>query len=153
VASENDGRPPARPTPKQPRQRPAEGEARAETSFDPDTTMQLKAGVPLPTDTTMQLKVGPALPPDATVQLRVFRPKPAGRRASRKKAAPAPPLTRVTAFFQPYVRKLEPYARKLEPYAKRLAPYAGKLKPVYPRPGRTGWRRWMPPGGSGWGAG
>lgn len=67
-------RPPGRPTPKQPRQRPAEGEARAETSFDPDTTMQLKAGVPLPTDTTMQLKVGPALPPDATMQLKAAGP-------------------------------------------------------------------------------
>ncbi|MER6536316.1 transglycosylase domain-containing protein [Streptomyces sp900105755] len=25
-----------------------------------------------------------------------------------------------------------------------LAPYARKLRPLYPRPGRTGWRRWMP---------
>ncbi|WP_254664735.1 transglycosylase domain-containing protein, partial [Streptomyces prasinopilosus] len=28
--------------------------------------------------------------------------------------------------------------------AARLAPYARRAKPEYPRPGRTGWRRWLP---------
>ncbi|KPI03234.1 Peptidoglycan glycosyltransferase [Actinobacteria bacterium OK074] len=28
--------------------------------------------------------------------------------------------------------------------AARAAPYARRLRPVYPRPGRTGWRRWVP---------
>ncbi|MEV7858087.1 transglycosylase domain-containing protein [Streptomyces hirsutus] len=28
--------------------------------------------------------------------------------------------------------------------AARLAPYARRVKPEYPRPGRTGWRRWLP---------
>ncbi|MFJ9754740.1 hypothetical protein, partial [Streptomyces sp. NPDC101149] len=45
-------------TPEQPRERRPEGEAGTGKSFDPDTTMQLKAGVPLPPDTTMQLKAG-----------------------------------------------------------------------------------------------
>ncbi|MFE9976003.1 transglycosylase domain-containing protein [Streptomyces hirsutus] len=28
--------------------------------------------------------------------------------------------------------------------AARLAPYARRVKPEYPRPGRSGWRRWLP---------
>ncbi|MET9439788.1 transglycosylase domain-containing protein [Streptomyces sp. NPDC006610] len=28
--------------------------------------------------------------------------------------------------------------------AARAAPYARRMKPEYPRPGRTGWRRWLP---------
>nr|WP_228031578.1 transglycosylase domain-containing protein [Streptomyces phyllanthi] len=28
--------------------------------------------------------------------------------------------------------------------ARRLAPVTGRLRPRYPRPGRTGWRRWVP---------
>ncbi|MFI9253222.1 transglycosylase domain-containing protein [Streptomyces sp. NPDC053069] len=39
---------------------------------------------------------------------------------------------------------LTPYARSLAPYARRLARCARRLKPLYPRPGRTGWRRWIP---------
>ncbi|MEU8586807.1 transglycosylase domain-containing protein [Streptomyces sp. NPDC048664] len=74
------------------------------------------------------------------MQLRVPpQPQPAStpRRASRKKVPEGTLLTRVTA-------PLAPYARKLEPLAHRLAPYARKLRPAYPRPGRAGWRRWMP---------
>ena len=151
MASEGGGRPHRRrETPKQPGHRPTED--RGGASFDPDETMQLKAGAPLPPDTTMQLKAvtpprtgatGPerpdaALPPaDATMQLRVVQPEMSGRRATRKKATQSSALTRVTAHFAPYAGKLAPYVRK-------LAPYARKLKPAYPRPGRDGWRRWVP---------
>ncbi|OIJ66267.1 penicillin-binding protein [Streptomyces mangrovisoli] len=39
---------------------------------------------------------------------------------------------------------LAPALAFLAPYARKVEPYARKLKPQYPRPGRTGWRRWMP---------
>ncbi|PNE43091.1 transglycosylase domain-containing protein [Streptomyces noursei] len=32
----------------------------------------------------------------------------------------------------------------LAPLIARLAPFARRLRPRYPRPGRTGWRRWVP---------
>ncbi|MET8947801.1 transglycosylase domain-containing protein [Streptomyces sp. NPDC004542] len=74
--------------------------------------------------------------------LRVFRPRetarPPGRRADRRKprGGPAlpPAVARVTAAVTQY----------LAPLAARISPYARTLKPVYPRPGRTGWRRWIP---------
>lgn len=92
-------------------------------------------------DETMQLKV-PALPPDETVQLRTVeaglprnsddpsdksRFRPPGRR--RKAARPAA-LSRLRAA--------------VGPWAARAAPHARRLRPRYPRPGRTGWRRWAP---------
>ncbi|OIK26844.1 penicillin-binding protein [Streptomyces malaysiense] len=39
---------------------------------------------------------------------------------------------------------LAPLTGRLAPYLRPLAPYARRLKPAYPRPGRDGWRRWMP---------
>ncbi|WP_420076280.1 transglycosylase domain-containing protein [Streptomyces sp. JL3001] len=89
----------------------------------------------------MQLKV-PALPPDETVQLRTVeaglsrnsddpsdksRVRPPGRR--RRAARPAA-LSRLKAAAGPW--------------ATRAAPYVRRLRPRYPRPGRTGWRRWAP---------
>ncbi|MEU6475434.1 transglycosylase domain-containing protein [Streptomyces sp. NPDC047017] len=80
--------------------------------------------------------------PDETMALRVVRPEPAAqpprgrtdRRKPRRKAAPPAALARLAG----------PLGRRLAPVCAALAPYARKLKPVYPRPGRTGWRRWMP---------
>ncbi|MFB7599930.1 transglycosylase domain-containing protein [Streptomyces sp. NPDC056160] len=92
--------------------------------------------------------------PHETMQLRVFRQKSApdrktvpdrktdaarkpdaaqepGRRADRRKAR--------RSAAQP-----GPLARRTAPLLAVIAPYARKLKPVYPRRGRTGWRRWMP---------
>lgn len=109
--------------------------------------MWLKAGATPPPDATMQLKaVKPRQPdadetlgPDVTMQLRVppppepkssAQPTPSPRRGSRKKPPVGSPLSRAAAPFAPYVRKLTPLARR--------------LRPAYPRPGRTGWRRWMP---------
>ncbi|MFI2122258.1 transglycosylase domain-containing protein [Streptomyces sp. NPDC020299] len=88
--------------------------------------------------------VGEGVPPrpDETMALRVSRlretVRPPGRRADRRKprGKPAlpPAVARVTAAA----------ARHLAPLTARISPYARKLKPVYPRPGRTGWRRWIP---------
>ncbi|MCN9243619.1 penicillin-binding protein [Streptomyces sp. RY43-2] len=71
----------------------------------------------------MQLKLPEPQEPDATMQLRAAVPEVSGQRTSRRKPVPPSAFARATA---------------------RFAPYARKLRPVYPRPGRIGWRRWMP---------
>ncbi|MFF9772164.1 transglycosylase domain-containing protein [Streptomyces sp. NPDC013978] len=85
----------------------------------------------------MQLKLPPA-PPDETMQLRLpepgafdlpqEQPKP-GKRGRRKAPRPS-----VLARFAAVA------AARLAPFA----PFARRLRPQYPRPGRTGWRRWTP---------
>ncbi|MEI5524315.1 transglycosylase domain-containing protein [Streptomyces brasiliscabiei] len=85
----------------------------------------------------MQLKLPPA-PPDETMQLRLpepgafdlpqEQPKP-GKRGRRKAPRPS-----VLARFAAVA------AARLAPFA----PVARRLRPQYPRPGRTGWRRWTP---------
>lgn len=117
-------------------------------------------------DETMQLKVDALRKrPHETMQLRIVRQRtpgrsegrasdrasgradsPAGRRAGRRKPRGAklalpPALARLTTEAG---RRLAPVTRRLAPVVAVVAPYARKLKPVYPRPGRTGWRRWMP---------
>ncbi|MGW5605070.1 transglycosylase domain-containing protein [Streptomyces sp. NPDC003753] len=167
MASQDGGR----PDPRTDRRTGADDPSQA--PFDPDVTLQLKAGAPsdadgatqlraaepaapdrtaqlkavrsLAPDETMQLKAVRPEAPDETMQLRMPRPPEAPTsRSARRKAARPSALTRVTSYLTPYVRKLTPYAQRLTPYARRLAPYARKLRPVYPRPGRVGWRRWMP---------
>ncbi|TXS44994.1 penicillin-binding protein [Streptomyces sp. uw30] len=89
----------------------------------------------------MQLKV-PVLPPDETVQLRTVE---AG--LSRNTDVPSgkgrfrPPGRRRRAARSVALSRLEAAAG---PWATRLAPYVRRLRPQYPRPGRTGWRRWAP---------
>ncbi|MFI5688280.1 transglycosylase domain-containing protein [Streptomyces sp. NPDC051636] len=152
---------------RRPRGRRATPEKRPEAGppLPADETMQLKvdalreAALPGP-DETMQLKVdalrkdtlGKDVPPnpDETMALRALRPeevekpdKTAGtgkpdRRGGRRKPRPRPALPPAVA------RVTATAAQHLAPLAARTAPYARKLKPVYPRPGRTGWRRWMP---------
>ncbi|KUO14277.1 penicillin-binding protein [Streptomyces sp. DSM 15324] len=39
---------------------------------------------------------------------------------------------------------LAPLAAILGPYVTRVTPYVRRLRPQYPRPGRSGWRRWIP---------
>ncbi|MFE9168137.1 transglycosylase domain-containing protein [Streptomyces kebangsaanensis] len=105
----------------------------------PDETMQLKVDTLRKQNTAEQQ-------PHETMQLRAFTPNspnssdpsdptapsadPATRRADRRKPRSSPPLA--------------PLTRRLAPLVAVAAPYARKLKPVYPRPGRTGWRRWLP---------
>ncbi|GGZ74431.1 penicillin-binding protein [Streptomyces echinoruber] len=146
-------------------------DARDEAPPEPDATLQLKVGSLPESDATLQLKVGSlpkpdaaapkpdtaAQPPDATMQLRVVKPQSeAARRAEgrggrsgardgrRRAAPPAAPAGRVPAALAAVTARLAPYTRRLAPYAQRLAPYARRLIPAYPRPGRTGWRRWIP---------
>ncbi|MFF3335428.1 transglycosylase domain-containing protein [Streptomyces sp. NPDC002888] len=99
----------------------------------------------------MQLKV-PAVPPaDETMQLRVppegigipeIRDKPpiSSKRKSRKAPRPSPLSRLVTAVRL----RLAPLTAFLAPLLARALPYVRRLRPQYPRPGRTGWRRWIP---------
>lgn len=52
----------------------------------------------------------------------------------RRKARRLSPAARLAAVL----------GRRLAPVAAFLAPYARRLRPRYPRPDRTGWRRWVP---------
>ncbi|MEU9379612.1 transglycosylase domain-containing protein [Streptomyces sp. NPDC048279] len=60
-----------------------------------------------------------------------------GGRAERRRSARLSPRERALAAVAGFRALVGP---RLAP----LAPYARKLRPMYPRPGRTGWRRWMP---------
>ncbi|MFJ3230042.1 transglycosylase domain-containing protein [Streptomyces sp. NPDC086787] len=74
----------------------------------------------------MQLRVPPPPEPAAT-----------GSRADRRRSARPSVRTRVLSAL---ARVRATVGSRLAP----LAPYARRLKPVYPRPGRSGWRRWIP---------
>ncbi|MFG2935792.1 transglycosylase domain-containing protein [Streptomyces sp. NPDC048282] len=60
-----------------------------------------------------------------------------GGRAERRRSARLSPRERVLAAVAG-IRAL------VGPRLAPLAPYARKLRPLYPRPGRAGWRRWVP---------
>ncbi|MET9829738.1 transglycosylase domain-containing protein [Streptomyces sp. NPDC006385] len=64
------------------------------------------------------------------------RPRPAGRGDRNRRKAPRPRLAAV-----PRLALLLSAGGAL---AARLAPYARRMRPRYPRPGRTGLRRWLP---------
>ncbi|WP_374208141.1 MULTISPECIES: transglycosylase domain-containing protein [Streptomyces] len=91
-------------------------------------------------DATLHLRVD-ALRADATMQLRVPPPPPqpepsgTGGRAARRHGT-GPSRARPTARATP--------ATALGSRLAPLARYARRLRPRYPRPGRTGWRRWIP---------
>ncbi|WP_416984622.1 transglycosylase domain-containing protein [Streptomyces sp. T028] len=99
----------------------------------------------------MQLKVPASFRADETMQLRVSDiPKVPDTSASSEKArtsgnrrkAPRPSLfARISAAL---ASRLAPLLAVLGPYVTRVTPYLRKLRPQYPRPGRTGWRRWIP---------
>jgi membrane peptidoglycan carboxypeptidase len=119
----------------------------------PEETMALRR--PPSPEETMALRVPP--PPDETMALRVVSAaeaeaagsgaepqEPAPQRRSRRKAKPKPAATvpsAVARLFAPLAARLGP---PLTAAGARLAPYARHFKPVYPRPGRTDWRRWLP---------
>ncbi|MFE7645671.1 transglycosylase domain-containing protein [Streptomyces phaeoluteigriseus] len=113
--------------------------------------MQLKVPASFKADETMQLRVPPeGIPgseddPEISGRSSMSGPSiPEERRKGRK--APRPSVrSRLAAAFGP---RLAPLVAVLAPYVARLtaflAPYARRLRPQYPRPGRTGWRRWTP---------
>ncbi|MEV0980583.1 transglycosylase domain-containing protein [Streptomyces sp. NPDC049915] len=102
--------------------------------------MQLRLGA-VPADETMQLRI----PPTAE---RSEEPAAGGGRAERRRTARRSTTERAVTGAANLLAPLTPHARRLlalsVPYARRLAAYARRIKPVYPRPGRTGWRRWLP---------
>lgn len=91
-------------------------------------------------DETPYLKVD-ALRADETMQLRVPPPPEpaaaAGGRADRRRSARPTPRARALAVLARARTVIGPWLAPLVPYLRRL-------KPLYPRPGRTGWRRWIP---------
>lgn len=104
--------------------RPREGDQGEETP-DVEMTLHLRVGAARP-DETMQLRV-PA-PPETPAQ---------SSRAERRRSGRTPVRQRAMATAAATARRL---LARLAP----LAPYARRLKPLYPRPGRSGWRRWVP---------
>ncbi|MEU2419524.1 transglycosylase domain-containing protein [Streptomyces sp. NPDC007851] len=78
----------------------------------------------------MQIRVPEQRQPDP-------EPAAAGSRAERRRSARLSPRERVLAALAGFRALVGP---RLAP----LAPYARRLRPKYPRPGRTGWRRWVP---------
>ncbi|MFI8088663.1 transglycosylase domain-containing protein [Streptomyces sp. NPDC086080] len=109
----------------------------------PDATMQLgveqvraataaAAAVDAAADETMQLRVPEGGIPEGGIPERVAPDARSSRRAARR------PASRPTSLLRD---RLEPV---LGPVAALLGPYVRRLRPHYPRPGRTGWRRWIP---------
>ncbi|MEU4872508.1 MULTISPECIES: transglycosylase domain-containing protein [Streptomyces] len=101
--------------------------------------MQLKVPASFKADETMQLRVSdiPAVPD-------MSEEGADGKARSSKNRRKAPRLSlfvRVRAVLGP---RLAPLVAALTPYVARVTPYARKLRPLYPRPGRTDWRRWIP---------
>ncbi|MEV7340909.1 transglycosylase domain-containing protein [Streptomyces sp. NPDC093544] len=66
--------------------------------------------------------------------LRVVRRPTAPRPGPRRKPAPPTAARRVAASV----------TARLAPVLQGIAPATRRLRPRYPRPGRTGWRRWIP---------
>ncbi|MGW0943641.1 transglycosylase domain-containing protein [Streptomyces sp. NPDC002623] len=101
----------------------------------------------------MQLKVPASFQADETMQLRMSDiPKLSdisegddgkkARSSKNRRKAPAPPVfARISAALGP---RLAPLMAVLAPYVARVKPYVRRMRPQYPRPGRVGWRRWIP---------
>ncbi|MGY5083541.1 transglycosylase domain-containing protein [Streptomyces sp. 900105755] len=80
-------------------------------------------------DETMQIRMPEQRPQEP--------PVPRVSRAERRRSARPSGRERVVGVWGRIGALVGP---RLAP----LAPYARKLRPLYPRPGRTGWRRWVP---------
>lgn len=103
-----------RRTPREPLTGAGDG-VRATTPADPEYTLQLRMPPPAAAD-------GAAPAP---------RSERAGGRAGRRRAVRSS-SARIRLGAQ------------LAALVARLAPFTRRIKPRYPRPGRTGWRRWAP---------
>jgi membrane peptidoglycan carboxypeptidase len=130
-----------------------------ESSDAPDATMQLKVD-DLRRAVDALRESNPGARPDETMQLRVLPPEAAGGTAraaadgTDEPARPAAPsrltaavrdrLAPLAAALAPLGVRLAPLTARLASYTERLRPYLRRMKPQYPRPGRTGWRRWIP---------
>ncbi len=126
-----------------------EGDGEAEPSA-PDATMQLgveqvraATAAAAAADETMQLRVPEGGIPEGGIPERGTQDARPSRRAARRPASRTAPLlrARLERALRPVAARLEPV---LGPVAALLGPYARRLRPHYPRPGRAGWRRWIP---------
>lgn len=116
-----------------------------------DATMQLKVPASFRADETMQLRVPPEGIPGSEDEPDIpGRSSMSGSSPSedRRKGRKAPRLPVRSRFAAAVVSRLAPLVAVLAPHFARLtaflAPYARRVRPQYPRPGRTGWRRWIP---------
>nr|WP_078947515.1 transglycosylase domain-containing protein [Streptomyces griseus] len=100
--------------------------------------MQLKVPAIPPADETMQLRV----PPEGLGIPETPRKPPVTSERRNPRKAPRPPV--VSRFVTAARLRLAPLAAFLAPHLARALPYVRRLRPQYPRPGRVGWRRWMP---------
>ena len=107
----------------------------------PDETMQLKLPAGFRPDETMQLRLSDLEIPEAS-EIPQGETKPVrhrGRKAHRPSLRTR--LSRLAAALGP---RFAPVVARLAPVVTFLTPYVRKLRPIYPRPGRTDWRRWIP---------
>ncbi|MDV7216637.1 transglycosylase domain-containing protein [Streptomyces prunicolor] len=103
--------------------------------------MQLKLPAGFRPDETMQLRLSDLEIPEAS-EIPEGETKPVrhrGRKAHR--ASLRSRLSRLAAILR---TRLAPVVARLAPAVIFLTPYVRKLRPMYPRPGRTDWRRWIP---------
>ncbi|MCX5233708.1 transglycosylase domain-containing protein [Streptomyces prunicolor] len=103
--------------------------------------MQLKLPAGFRPDETMQLRLSDLEIPEAS-EIPEGETKPVrhrGRKAHR--ASLRSRLSRLAAILR---TRFAPVAARLAPAVIFLTPYVRKLRPMYPRPGRTDWRRWIP---------
>ena len=116
-------------------------EGEGEEPQRPDETMQLKLPAGFRPDETMQLRLSDLEIPEAS-EIPEGETKPVrhrGRKAHR--ASLRSRLSRLAAILR---TRFAPVAARLAPAVIFLTPYVRKLRPMYPRPGRTDWRRWIP---------
>ena len=107
----------------------------------PDETMQLKLPAGFRPDETMQLRLSDLEIPEAP-EIPEGETKPVRRRGRKAhRASLRSRLSRLVAILR---TRLAPVAARLAPAVIFLTPYVRKLRPIYPRPGRTDWRRWIP---------
>nr|WSY57974.1 penicillin-binding protein [Streptomyces sp. NBC_00886] len=103
--------------------------------------MQLKLPAGFRPDETMQLRLSDLEIPEAS-EIPEGETKPVRHRGRK---APRPSLrTRLSQLAAALGPRLAPVVARLAPAVTILTPYVRKMRPQYPRPGRTGWRRWMP---------
>lgn len=116
-------------------------EGEGEERQAPDETMQLKLPAGFRPDETMQLRLSDLEIPEAS-EIPEGETKPVrhrGRKAYR--ASLHSRLSRLAAVLR---TRFALVAARLAPAVIFLTPYVRKLRPMYPRPGRTDWRRWIP---------
>ncbi|MEU6536739.1 transglycosylase domain-containing protein [Streptomyces sp. NPDC047000] len=123
----------------------------------PDETMQLRALPPEaaggrnrktpPGDADPKTPGDPNRQTSGATDEEAKTPAAPGRLTTAVRARLAPltaALAPLGARLAPLGARLAPLTARLAPYTARVTPYLRRMKPQYPRPGRTGWQRWIP---------